>query len=209
MYQGLVSDAKEQCHRRGQQSWCQTNGSTIAIKHARDLEEDFAYLQTKMQDTVQRTEKNISLLMALVAIGEGKQGLHKNHAIARITLVATVFLPFSTVAAVLGMQGSFAPGADGFWIFWVVAIPLTAFIIGFFALYDGFGQQILNKSKSLVLHKWCMFHSQSPEHGRVQCMQTEKNSLPLAASWKGKSWPEQECDMPQASRGLPTMADAV
>jgi Mg2+ and Co2+ transporter CorA len=109
------------------------------------MEEDFIYLQVKVQKTAQRIEKNINLLTALVAIGEGKQALDENHGVARLNLLATVFLPFSTVAAILGMQGNYAPGAEIFWLFWAVSIPLTGFIVGISALYDGFALSIYNQ----------------------------------------------------------------
>jgi hypothetical protein len=38
------------------------------------------------------------------------------------------------------MQGSFAPGDRKFWLFWVVGIALTTFVVGLFLLYDKLAQ---------------------------------------------------------------------
>ena len=81
------------------------------VEHGKDLEDEFIHLQSKALGTMQRIDKNISLLTALVAIGEGKQQLEESHDIVRLSIFATVFLPFSTIAATLGMQGNYAPGS--------------------------------------------------------------------------------------------------
>jgi len=142
-YHELITHTKEQCSSRGQQHWPHSV-SEIAIENAKDSENDFIYLENKVQGTGQRIEKNINLLTALVSIGEGKQALDENHGIIRLTLLATVFLPFSTVAAILGMQGGYAPGAGSFRLFWAVAVPLTGFIVGISALW-GTSRDFLNR----------------------------------------------------------------
>lgn len=143
-YHELISQAKEQCSRRGQASWSRSS-SSIAMEHAKDMEGDFIYLLMKTQDTAQRIEKNINLLTSLVAIGAGKQGLDESHSVSRLNLLAIIFLPFSTIATILGMQGSYAPGAGSFWLFWAVAIPLTAAIFGMSALHGGMGMSMFGR----------------------------------------------------------------
>jgi hypothetical protein len=147
-YHELITLAKNQCNQRGQKCWPHKKGSGFAVENSENLEEDFAYLQDKTMSTVQRTQKTINLLTALVAIGEGKQGLEENHGIARLSLLATIFLPFSTIATILGMQGNYAPGSGGFWLFWTVAIPLTALIVALFILYGRFGKSAYRRSRS-------------------------------------------------------------
>jgi Mg2+ and Co2+ transporter CorA len=136
-YHELITQAKEQCATRGQQSWSRDEVSKLAIEHAKDMEGDFVYLEDKVLGTARRIEKNINLLTALVSIGEGKQGLDENHGIVRLTLLATIFLPFSTVATIFSIQGGYGPGQDTFWLFWAIAIPLTGFVLGVYALYNG------------------------------------------------------------------------
>ena len=108
-YQEIISETKDQCNKRGPRAWPQDSTSDVAAEQARDWENDFANLQSWFCGTAQRIEKNIRLLTALVAIGEGKQGIAENHGIARLSLLAMVFLPFSSVATILSMQGNFAP----------------------------------------------------------------------------------------------------
>jgi Mg2+ and Co2+ transporter CorA len=139
-YQELIKETKEQCSGRGPRAWPRNEMSEIAAEQAQDWGNDFSSLHVWFYDTSQRIEKNIRLLTALVAITEGKQSLVENHGIARLSLLAMVFLPFSSVATILGMQGSFAPGDRKFWLFWVVGIALTTFVVGLFLLYDRLAQ---------------------------------------------------------------------
>jgi len=142
-YHELITEAKEQCSARGQRSWVTAPLTEVGVETSRDVEGDFVFLLAKTERTAQRIEKNINLLTALVAIGEGKQGLDENHGISRLSLLAAIFLPFSTVATILSMQGSYAPGQEAFWVFWASAIPLWAFIIVVSVLYDGVGRKFL------------------------------------------------------------------
>ena len=107
----------------------------FAEKHARNLEDDFKYVLSNMSTTISRIEKDISLLMALVAISGGRQGLEENRGISFLTLVAMFFLPCETMASVLGIQTQYAPGARYFWMLWAVALPLTVLVITIFFLY--------------------------------------------------------------------------
>jgi Mg2+ and Co2+ transporter CorA len=152
-YHELITQAKEQCTTRGQRSWSHGDTSALSLEHAKDMEADFIYLQDKVLATSRRIEKNIDLLTALVSIGEGKQALDENRALAKLSLLATVFLPFSTVATIFSIQGGYGPGEDMFWMFWVIAIPLTALVLALSVLYYGIGVSILKRMVSSLVSK--------------------------------------------------------
>ncbi|PSR87028.1 hypothetical protein BD289DRAFT_432942 [Coniella lustricola] len=52
-------------------------------------------------------------------------------ALDRITYLGGILLPVSIVASILSMNDDYAPGSQLFWIFWVVALPLTFGTISF------------------------------------------------------------------------------
>jgi Mg2+ and Co2+ transporter CorA len=140
----LVTEAASQCEKRGQALWPSSKGTphgspdaiTSAKCHAEELEEDFKYVLNNMSINISRIEKDINLLMALVAISEGRQSLQENRGIKFLSLVATLFLPSSTVATVLGIQTQYGPGAHNFWMLWAVALPLTILITTIPFLYS-------------------------------------------------------------------------
>lgn len=133
----LVTEAASQCEKRGQALWPSSkrtpnaNKDTIEIaeRHAQGLEEDFKFVLDNMNISIARIEKDIGLLMALVTISEGRQGLLENRGISFLTLIATLFLPSGTVASILGIQTQYGPGARNFWMLWAVAMPLTIFVV--------------------------------------------------------------------------------
>jgi Mg2+ and Co2+ transporter CorA len=151
-YRELVIEAASQCKNRGQALWPSSkvtpNGNadaiTFAKRHSQDLEEDHQYVLDNVSISISRIEKNITLLMALVTIGEGRQGFQENRGIALLTLVATIFLPSETVATILGLQTQYGPGANNFWVLWAVALPLTVVVIAIPFLYPT-GSTTLNQ----------------------------------------------------------------
>ena len=92
-------------------------------------EADFEHLQRGFSRLAEVTDRNIKLLTDLTAIKEAQQGLDENHGITRLTHIATLYLPFSTVAAVLAMPDGFAPGAAMFWVYWVASAVLSALVL--------------------------------------------------------------------------------
>ena len=133
----LVSEAATQCEKRGQASWPSSKtlsyGDQASIdfaeQHAKDLEEDLKYVLDGMSTNLARVEKNVNLLVALVAISEGRQGLQENRGLALLTLVASLFLPSQTVSTILGLQNDYGPGAENFWVLWAVALPITILVV--------------------------------------------------------------------------------
>ena len=92
-------------------------------------DDDFKRLKCGFQQLSEATDRNIKLLTDLTAIKEAQQGLDENHGITRLTHIATLYLPFSTVAAVLAMPDGFAPGARRFWVYWVASAALSVLIL--------------------------------------------------------------------------------
>jgi Mg2+ and Co2+ transporter CorA len=141
-YHELITEAKEQCHKRGQQSWSTDTTSRLSAEFANDTEGDFTYLQEKTQGTAQRIEKNINLLASLVAISAGKQGMEDGRGISRFKLLAFVLLPFSIIAAILGMQGELSIGGKDFWLFWAVVLSPIGSVFAVLTLDDGIGSRL-------------------------------------------------------------------
>ncbi len=139
----LVMEAATQCRKRGRALWPSAMASpdgnddvvTYSEGRAQELVEDLQFVIDNMSISISRIEKNITLLMGLVTISEGRQGLQESRAISFLTLIATIFLPSETVATILGMQTQYGPGTGNFWLLWAVALPLTVLVIAIPYLY--------------------------------------------------------------------------
>ncbi|KAI9800388.1 MAG: hypothetical protein M1825_004158 [Sarcosagium campestre] len=131
-YAELITDARTQCQGRGQNNWprAKDEGSVrLADESAGALTADFEHLHAKLCKTMARIEKNINLLTALVSIGEAEQSLLQNEGVARLTLMAALYLPLPTVAAIMAIPGDLGPGRRRFWIYWMTVTPLTILVM--------------------------------------------------------------------------------
>ncbi len=159
-YCELVTEAASQCKSRGQPLWPSSKSSPNGNKdeadftasHAELLEADFQYVLDSMNTSITRIEKDITLLMTLVSIGEGRQGLRENRGIALLTRVATIFMPSEAIATILGLQTRYAPGASQFWVLWVVALPITLLVIAL-PLLQSVGSAAANQLRAKVQTK--------------------------------------------------------
>ncbi|KAH9204513.1 hypothetical protein DL95DRAFT_398420 [Leptodontidium sp. 2 PMI_412] len=139
-----MTEAALLCKKRGQALWPSSAAkpnlsevNTFVERHAQELEEDFKSVLDKMGISISRIDKDISVLTALVAISGGRQALQENRGVSFLVLLATIFLPSSTVATVLGIQTEYGPGAEHFWLLWALALPLTVLVIVMPLLYSG------------------------------------------------------------------------
>ncbi|KAI1372770.1 hypothetical protein F4677DRAFT_462721 [Hypoxylon crocopeplum] len=121
-YNKLLEETKKEFEEWG------FDKDNIVIRDLRSLQQGFGQISATIG-------KNVNLLTGLTAIKEARQGLEENHGITTLTQVATIYLPFSTVAAVLSMPGSYAPGQGMFWVYWVASVILAAFVIATLVLY--------------------------------------------------------------------------
>jgi len=67
-----------------------------------------------------------------VTIKETKIGNNVAGSVARITNLAIIFTPISTISAIFSMNGSFAPGGSYGWVFWALCCPVLLLLLLFF-----------------------------------------------------------------------------
>ena len=77
-------------------------------------------------DTIQaRIERIVSVAAALMSIEEGRRATNQNNNLARLTYLATIFIPLSFVSGFLSMAPDISRLRQTFWIFFAIAVPLT------------------------------------------------------------------------------------
>lgn len=126
-YTELAQDALRQCEEHGRPSWRSptksgADASSNAITPPPLVVQDFQHVLCRLSRTRARIESNIAVLLALVSISEAEQKLADGQGIKRLTRVASVFLPFNAVAAIMAIPKDYlGPGGTGFWIYWLVS----------------------------------------------------------------------------------------
>lgn len=66
--------------------------------------------------------------LQFVTVEEAQSSNRVAKSLARITVLTTLFIPLSTVAAILSMNETFLPGSRFDWVFWVVSLPILLVI---------------------------------------------------------------------------------
>ncbi len=118
----------------------------------RELVADLDYVIQFLDVNSERVEKNITLIASLQTLSESKEARMRNKAVALLTALGAVFLPFSTIATIMDINGDYGPGQDRFWVFWVVSICVTAAVAVLYTLYSGpLAGLFFNKPRKLFL----------------------------------------------------------
>lgn len=106
-----------------------SSASSTAIKN--DLEQ----VQELIHRNADRITQSVSLIMSLMAVHEGKTSNAQNRGLGFLTVLATLALPFNTIATILGMQTEYRPGQPKFKVFKDSASGSAAGLLLLYFLY--------------------------------------------------------------------------
>ncbi|KAE9971449.1 hypothetical protein EG328_005554 [Venturia inaequalis] len=88
--------------------------------------EDWKYLLNALEGWKRRTSDDVQATFALLSLLEGQKSVDEAQNSGLLAMLGVIYLPFSLAAGILSMGGDFAAGADHFWIFFALAIPMLA-----------------------------------------------------------------------------------
>lgn len=94
--------------------------------NSRCLVGDFEYLTASLNQYSERLESMLPVVMSLVQISDTRRSLAEAANVSRLTYLAFVFVPLSFTSSLFSMNTDVSPGSRHFWIYFVVAIPITA-----------------------------------------------------------------------------------
>lgn len=100
-----------------------------------DYERNFKALYRKLERYQGWAERLMGVITSHVNLMETEKSISDSKSLSRLTVLGFFFVPISFVATFFSMGGEYAVGEGRFWVFWVVALPLTAII-----LVGGFGK---------------------------------------------------------------------
>ncbi|KAI1652728.1 hypothetical protein F4813DRAFT_300727 [Daldinia decipiens] len=85
---------------------------------------DLDHLSRKIEQYGLCLEQMIPVAASMTQLLDSRRSLMESVGVKRLTYVALVFVPLSSVAAIFSMPGDFAPGQSQFWVYFAVAVPL-------------------------------------------------------------------------------------
>ena len=89
------------------------------------LYRDFQIVLEDIDRIQARIERIVSVATALQSIVESRRAIEQNNDVARLTYLATLFIPLTFVSGFLSMVPDVSELKRTFWIFFIIAIPLT------------------------------------------------------------------------------------
>lgn len=99
------------------------------MHYMQPLISDLEFISTKIDDYGRRLENMILVLTSLVQIVDARRSFAETANISRLTVLALIFVPLSYVCSLFSMNPTNAPGSQYFWVYFVVAIPVTLLVI--------------------------------------------------------------------------------
>jgi Mg2+ and Co2+ transporter CorA len=91
---------------------------------------DFRGICTEFQELQTRTETIVTVATAMIGIEESQRAMDQNRNFARLTYLAVVFVPLQFVTGFFSMTPDLEQLKTMFWVYFVVAIPLTILALG-------------------------------------------------------------------------------
>lgn len=95
-----------------------------------DISQDFNKVASQMKELQDRTDRLTSVLMAAISIEDSRRGLQENHNVARLTWLATLFIPLSFICGLFSMQQDISSLKRTFGWYFAAAVPVTVLSIG-------------------------------------------------------------------------------
>ena len=89
---------------------------------------DYEFISAKIEDYGRRLESMLPVVASLVQIIDARRSFAETANISRLTVLALVFVPLTYISSLFSMNPTNSPGSDRFWVYFVVAIPVTLLV---------------------------------------------------------------------------------
>lgn len=86
---------------------------------------DYEFISTNIEDAGRRLESMLPVVTSLVQIVDARRSFAETANITRLTFLALVFIPLNFISSLFSMNPANAPGSSHFWVYFVVAMPVT------------------------------------------------------------------------------------
>ncbi|KAK7705053.1 hypothetical protein SLS57_010250 [Botryosphaeria dothidea] len=90
--------------------------------------QSWRWLYDRFQGQFEQVQQLLEIYAGRAAVGESFLANQQARHVGQLTTLATILVPFTVVAGIFSMSGSFAAGESHFWVFWVVAVPISALL---------------------------------------------------------------------------------
>lgn len=93
------------------------------------LAEDYNSILATIVDLGRRLESMVPVVTSLVYIIDSRRAIDETANVSRLTVMALVFVPMAFISSLFSMNEKFGPGGRFFWVYVVVALPVTIAVV--------------------------------------------------------------------------------
>lgn len=115
---------------------------------------DFRVVQSQMDGNEQRIEKIQTIATNSINIEESRRAVRQNQNLARLTFLATIFIPLNFTSSFLSMSPDFSAAKQTIWMFFAIGFPLTLFAL---VIVD-----LSHPQEGIIAKKWKALTSDNP-----------------------------------------------
>lgn len=94
-----------------------------------DISSDFKRVLEMLHGLQQRVDRLTGVVTSEISIEESRRALREAHNMARLTWLASIFIPMTFVTGLFSMTESVAGLSQTFWIYFAIAVPFTGLVI--------------------------------------------------------------------------------
>jgi Mg2+ and Co2+ transporter CorA len=92
------------------------------------LVHDYEYIAATIDSYGRRLEAMTPVITSFIMIVESRRSFLETMNVSRLSYLALIFVPLTFVSSLFSMSEDTAPGSEGFWVYFAVAIPLLALV---------------------------------------------------------------------------------
>lgn len=156
VFRDMVTEALQQ----GLPAAARLTSSSVGdeAKAFEDIRPDFDRILDNIKELQDRIDRLTAIVTSEINIEDTKQSIEDNHNLARLTWLATIFIPLSFVSAFFSMNESVSALKYTYGWFFLTAIPFTGLCLAIAQLAGGgkLGQKTMSKE---IRHKGSSFYS--------------------------------------------------
>jgi Mg2+ and Co2+ transporter CorA len=112
---------------------------------------DFTRVLSSMEEYQKRIDRLTSVVTAIISIDDSRRGQDDNRNVARLTWLATFFIPLGYMASLFSMQSDISTLKDTYRLYFETALPLAAGTLGVALIL---GLPSVQSYARLVLNFW-------------------------------------------------------
>ncbi|KAH6708817.1 hypothetical protein BKA61DRAFT_659619 [Leptodontidium sp. MPI-SDFR-AT-0119] len=128
-YKTLVDDQLLLFQQQMPDSWAIESITDTESGVFNGMKGDLVQVQNAIGRNAGRVSQTLELITSIMSVREGESSIVQNQTLGFLTILATVALPFNTIATIVGLQTKYAPG-EAKWGTYMIASSTAVGIIG-------------------------------------------------------------------------------